>query len=130
MACRPLSRCLTPSSGPLKTRTAPEALEHHWVCSPVPGRGEASRQEGSHCEIRTTATPGHQENKSVRSPPAPGDHISRSVQRPSFPSPNNARSKKTRVSVIKKKHEVHFVTDWPPNNDFPTFPRAKLALQV
>ena len=51
---RPLSSCLTPSSGPLKTRPAPEALEHHWVCSPVPGR-EASRREGSHCEIRTNS---------------------------------------------------------------------------
>lgn len=40
MTCRPMSRQLSPSSGPLRTRPAPVVVRHHWVCSPVPGSRE------------------------------------------------------------------------------------------
>lgn len=75
-----------------------------------------------HQAIRKTCLPNHLL--------APGNCHSSSVQRPALASPNNVQSKMTQISVIKEKHEVHFVADWLPNNGLSTVPRAKLPYPV
>ena len=127
MPCRPMSRQLTPSSGPLRTRAAHVVSGHHWVCSPVPGSTEETgeplpdQDKGPRQAIGKVSLTNRLQ---LRRPHATG-----SPEAP-FPSPNKAPSRGTRRSVIRKKHKVPCVPDWLPANDLPTFPRAQLPPQA